>query len=134
MCIRDRNKRKVAISGRSMLNIIGVANDLGYMNIPENVLIDIDEINKYPRHKITLITTGSQGETMSALTRIAFSDHRKVEITPGDLVIISANPIPGNEKLVSRVIDELFKKLSLIHILISICAVSTNISLTNLFF
>ena len=105
-----QNKRKVAISGRSMLNIIGVANELGYMNIPENVLIDIDEINKYPRHKITLITTGSQGETMSALTRIAFSDHRKVEITPGDLVIISANPIPGNEKLVSRVIDELFKK------------------------
>lgn len=104
------HKRKVAISGRSMINIISVAAELGYMNIPKNVLIDIDDIGKYPPNKIVLITTGSQGETMSALSRMAFSDHKKVEITCEDLIIISANPIPGNEKLVSRVIDALFAK------------------------
>ncbi|MDY4977156.1 MAG: ribonuclease J, partial [Clostridia bacterium] len=105
-----QNKRKVAISGRSMINVISVANELGYINIPANVLIELEEINRYPAHKIVLITTGSQGEEMSALTRMAFSDHKKVEITGNDLVVISANPIPGNEKLVSRVVNELFKK------------------------
>ena len=103
-------KRRVAISGRSMVNIIGVAEDLGYIKIPDNILIDIEEIGKYPQNKVVIITTGSQGESMSGLTRMAFSDHKLVEITNNDLVVISANPIPGNEKFISRVIDELFKK------------------------
>lgn len=104
------HKRKVAILGRSMVNIIGVAEELGYINIPDKVLIDIDEVNRYPKSKVVIITTGSQGEAMSGLTRMAFSDHKQIEITNNDLVVISANPIPGNEKLVSRVVDELFKK------------------------
>ncbi len=102
--------RKVAISGRSMVNVINVASEIGYLNIPEDITIDIDRIDKYPADKITIITTGSQGEAMSSLTRMAYSDHRKVEIVPGDTVVISATPIPGNEKLVSRVINQLFKK------------------------
>ncbi len=102
--------RKVAICGRSMENVVGVALELGYMNIPEGTLISIDEIKKYKEHQIVIITTGSQGEPMSALSRMAFSDHRKVDIIPGDLVVISATPIPGNEKLVSNVINELFKR------------------------
>lgn len=102
--------RKVAISGRSMINVINVASEIGYLNIPDDVTIDIDRIDKYPADKITIITTGSQGEAMSALTRMAYSDHKKVEIVPGDTVVISATPIPGNEKLVSRVINQLFKK------------------------
>lgn len=102
--------RKVAISGRSMINVINVASEIGYLNIPDNITIDIDRVDKYPADKITIITTGSQGEAMSALTRMAYSDHRKVEIVPGDTVVISAAPIPGNEKLVSRVINQLFKK------------------------
>ena len=101
--------RKVAVSGRSMVNIIGVAIELGYMNIPEGTLIDIDAIKNYPQDKLTIITTGSQGEPMSGLYRMAFSDHRKVEINVNDLIVISATPIPGNEKLVSKVINELFK-------------------------
>ena len=104
------HKRKVAILGRSMVNIIGVAEELGYINIPDNVLIDIEEVNRYPKSKVVIVTTGSQGEAMSGLTRMAFSDHKQIEITNNDLVVISANPIPGNEKLVSRVVDELFKK------------------------
>lgn len=104
------HKRKVAILGRSMVNIIGVAEELGYINIPDKVMIDIDEVNRYPKSKVVIITTGSQGEAMSGLTRMAFSDHKQIEITNNDLVVISANPIPGNEKLVSRVVDELFKK------------------------
>ena len=104
------HKRKVAILGRSMVNMIGVAEELGYINIPDKVLIDIDEVNRYPKSKVVIITTGSQGEAMSGLTRMAFSDHKQIEITNNDLVVISANPIPGNEKLVSRVVDELFKK------------------------
>lgn len=102
--------RKVAFSGRSMENIAEVAMLQGYMKVPENVLISIDEIKKYRPNQLVIITTGSQGEPMSALTRMAFSDHRKVEINRGDLVIISATPIPGNEKPVSAVINELFKK------------------------
>lgn len=102
--------RKIAICGRSMVNVVNVAMELGYMNVPEGLIIDIDHINKYPPEKIVIITTGSQGEPMSALTRMASGDHKKVEIIPGDLVIISANPIPGNEKLVSRVVNDLFKK------------------------
>jgi len=102
--------RKVAICGRSMVNVANVAIKLGYMNVPEGVIVDIDMISKYPPDKMVIITTGSQGEPMSALSRIAASDHKKVEIMPGDLVIISASPIPGNEKYISKVINELFKK------------------------
>ncbi len=104
------NGRKVAVSGRSMINLVEVATELGYMKIPANTLIDIDDIKKYKPHQLTIITTGSQGEPMSALYRMAYSDHKKVEITKGDLVVVSANPIPGNEKLVSNVVNELFKK------------------------
>ena len=102
--------RKVAVIGRSMVNVLGVATELGYMEIPEGVIIDVDSIDKYPSDKVTIITTGSQGEAMAALSRMAASDHRKVEIMPNDRIIISAAPIPGNEKLVTRVINQLFKK------------------------
>jgi ribonuclease J len=101
--------RKVAIAGRSMVNVVNIACELGYLTLPDETLIELDEINNYPRNKVTIITTGSQGEPMSALTRMAMSDHRRVEIEPGDTVIISANPVPGNEKMVSRTIDQLFK-------------------------
>ena len=102
--------RKVAISGRSMENIMGVAQNLGYLDIPDNVLIDINTLNRHPKHKVCIITTGSQGETMSALYRIAFNGHKKIEIMPGDRVIISASSIPGNEKGIGTVINELFRK------------------------
>ena len=102
--------RKVAVSGRSMINIVSIAQELGYLHIPEGLLIDIDAINHYPKDKVTLITTGSQGEPMSALTRMAFSDHRKVEVGPDDYIIISATPIPGNEKTVSKVVNELMRR------------------------
>lgn len=103
-------KRKVAICGRSMVNVVNVAMELGYMNVPEGVIIDIDNINNYPSEKLVIVTTGSQGEPMSALSRMASGEHRKVEIVAGDQVIISATPIPGNEKFVSKVVNELFKK------------------------
>lgn len=102
-------KRKVAVSGRSMLNVVNVAAQLGYLSVPDNVLIDVSEINNYMPGEIVIVTTGSQGEPLSALHRIAFSDHRQIEIIPGDMIIISATPIPGNEKLVSKVINELMK-------------------------
>ena len=101
--------RKVAICGRSMIKMIETACELGYMDVPKNTLIDIDLIKKYPDENLVIITTGSQGEPMSALTRMAAGDHKKVEITPNDLVIISATPIPGNEKFVSKVIDDLMQ-------------------------
>lgn len=104
-----RYNRKVAIIGRSMVNVVNIAMELGYLNIPEGTLIDIDETNNYRPEQVVIITTGSQGEPMSALTRMAMSDHKKVGIVPGDTVIISATPIPGNEKGVSRTIDHLFK-------------------------
>ena len=103
------NNRKVAVVGRSMVNVVGIAQELGYLKIPDNTLVDIDEVPKLPKHKVVILTTGSQGEPMSALTRMAMSDHRRVEIQQGDTVIISAVPIPGNEKLVSRIINQLFK-------------------------
>jgi len=102
--------RKVAILGRSMVNVVNIALELGYLTVPEGVMIDIDEINKYPASRIVIMTTGSQGEPMSALTRMAMSDHRKVDIMPGDTIIISASPIPGNEKMVSRTIDFLLRQ------------------------
>ncbi len=102
--------RKVAVVGRSMVNVVKVATELGYLAIPEATMIDIDQIDRYPNEKVVIITTGSQGEPMSALSRMAASEHRKIEIQPGDLVIISASPIPGNEKSIFKVINELFKK------------------------
>ncbi len=101
--------RKVAILGRSMINVIGAAAELGYMDLPEGVLIDIRDINRYRPEDITLITTGSQGEPMSALYRIAFSEHDKVKITPKDVVVLSSSAIPGNEKLVGKIINALVK-------------------------
>ncbi len=105
-----KNNRKVAITGRSMENIMRVAMELGYMDVPKDTLIDINMINTLPKNKIAIITTGSQGESMSALYRMAFSGHRQVEINAGDRVIISASAIPGNETTISRVINELFMK------------------------
>ncbi|MEG2338691.1 MAG: ribonuclease J [Clostridium sp.] len=105
-----KHRRKVAISGRSIENIVEVARTLGYLEGPDDLFVSIDDIDKYPKNKIAIITTGSQGEPMSALARMSNSEHRKVEIIEGDLVIISASPIPGNEKLISRVINQLFKK------------------------
>ena len=101
--------RKIAVCGRSMINMITTARELGYINCPDNIFIDIDMISNYTDDKLLIITTGSQGETMSALTRMASGTHKKVKITPNDLVIISANPIPGNEKSVSKVIDSLMQ-------------------------
>lgn len=102
--------RKVAVEGRSMVNIINVAGELGYIQIPDGTLIDTEEIKKYPDDQVTIITTGSQGESMAALSRMAASIHKKVTIKPGDVVIVSATPIPGNEKSVARLINELSMK------------------------
>ncbi|MBQ8028709.1 MAG: ribonuclease J [Clostridia bacterium] len=101
--------RKVALSGRSLENVVAISRELGYLKVPDGIIIDLDLINKYSPHELVIITTGSQGEPMSALTRMALSDHRKVAITPNDYVIISATPIPGNEKTVGKVINELLK-------------------------
>ena len=106
----DKYGRKVAFSGRSMVNYMDVAQKLGYLTLPKNILIDIDMLDKYPANQIVLVTTGSQGEPMSALSRMAYSDHRKVMVGEGDFIIISANPIPGNEKTVGNVVDELLKR------------------------
>ena len=101
--------RKVSVCGRSMINVIKTAMELGYIDVPDNTFIDIDMIKNYTDEQLVILTTGSQGEAMSALTRMASGEHRKVEITPNDLIIISANPIPGNEKYVSKVIDDLMQ-------------------------
>lgn len=105
----ERHGRKVAVFGRSMVNVITKAVELGYLRVPPATLIDVELMGKYPPEQIVLITTGSQGEPMSALTRMAMNDHRKVNITPMDFIIISATPIPGNEKYVTRVVNELMK-------------------------
>ena len=102
--------RKVAISGRSMVNVIGVARELGYLDMEDETLIDLNDISKYDDSELVIITTGTQGEPMSALARMSSSEHKKVEIKKGDLVIISAHPIPGNEKLISKVINLLFER------------------------
>lgn len=104
-----RYNRKIAVCGRSMINMINTARELDYIKVPDNVFIDIDMIKNYTDDQLVIITTGSQGEPMSALTRMASGEHRKVQITSDDLIIISANPIPGNEKLVSKVIDDLMQ-------------------------
>ena len=108
--VAAKHHRKVAITGRSMENILRVSTILGYMDIPENVMTDIEHINKLPKNQVVIISTGSQGESMSALYRMAFSEHKQVTICPGDRVIISASAIPGNETTISRVIDALFHK------------------------
>ncbi len=104
-----KHGRKVAVIGRSMVNVIGAAAELGYMDLPDGILIDVGEIKKYKPEQITLITTGSQGEPMSALYRIAFSEHDKVKIKPNDVVILSSSAIPGNEKLVGKIVNALIK-------------------------
>lgn len=103
------NDRKIAVFGRSMLNVISKAIELGYLKVPDGLIIDLDAMNRFPAEKIVLITTGSQGEPMSALSRMAMNEHRHVTITPNDFIIISANPIPGNEKLVTKVVNELLR-------------------------
>ena len=114
--VSARHGRKVAITGRSMLNIIGAAVELGYMTLPEGVLIDLNEIKRFKPEEITLITTGSQGEPMSALYRMAFGDHAQVTLGSNDLVVLSSSAIPGNEKLVGRIINELSKNgVSVLH-------------------
>ncbi|MGL5244786.1 MAG: ribonuclease J, partial [Sarcina sp.] len=102
--------RKVAFNGRSMESISKVARELGYLYVPEECIIELDEINNYENNQVTIITTGSQGEPMAALARIAFSTHRKIKIEKDDVFIISASPIPGNDKLIAKVINELYKK------------------------
>ena len=106
----DKFGRKVVVEGRSMVNIIETASTLGYLNIPDNTLIDIEQLKNYPNEKTVIITTGSQGESMAALSRMASNTHRKISIVPGDTVIFSSNPIPGNEKAVTNVINELLLK------------------------
>ena len=108
--VAARYGRKVAVTGRSMENAMKVSTELGYMNIPDGVLVDLAHIKSLPKHKICIITTGSQGETMSALTRMAFNTHRQVEIQAGDRVILSASAIPGNENAIGSVINELYRK------------------------
>ena len=101
--------RKVALSGRSLENVVAIAKELGYIDVPEGIIVSLDMLKRYPEDKMVIITTGSQGEPMSALTRMAFSDHRRVEVGPMDYIIISATPIPGNEKTVGKVVNELMK-------------------------
>lgn len=108
--VAKSRSRKVAVIGRSLENLVSVGSELGYLNVPEGVLIDINLIRNYPDDKLVIITTGSQGEPMSALTKMAFGEHRKVNLTPNDYVIISATPIPGNEKMVGNVVNELMKR------------------------
>ena len=110
LAIAHRHGRKVAVTGRSMENILKVATELGYLQIPDGTLVDINQTKALPKDKVVIVSTGSQGENMSALYRMAFSSHRQVEIQPGDKVIISASAIPGNEKAVSRIINELYRK------------------------
>jgi len=105
-----KHGRKVGIVGRSMINTVSIASELGYLKVPPRIMVDIDELDKYPANKVVIITTGSQGEPMAALTRMAMAEHRKVDIIPGDTVIISAMPIPGNEKLVGKTINHLFRQ------------------------
>ncbi len=104
------HERKVAVTGRSMVNVVNAAVKLGYMNVPDGVLIDIDEIKKYPPEKLTIVTTGSQGEPMSALYRMAFSDHDKVQLSDKDLVVLSSSAIPGNEPLVGKIVNEMYRR------------------------
>lgn len=102
--------RKVAFVGRSMVSVVSIAKDLGYLQIPEGLEVELDDLDRLPPHKVALVTTGSQGEPLSALSRMAMAEHRKISIMPGDTVVISASAIPGNEKLIARTINHLFKQ------------------------
>ncbi len=102
--------RKVAVSGRSMVNVVNIAAQMGYLNLPENILVDIETIKRYTPEQLVVVTTGSQGEPLSALHRMAMGEHRQLELMPGDMIIISATPIPGNEKTVGNVVNELMRK------------------------
>jgi ribonuclease J len=104
------NNRKVAFIGRSMVNVVGVASELGYLTIPKDSRIEIEDLNRYPDNEVCVVTTGSQGETMAALSRMASGEHRQMEIQHGDLVIFSSSPIPGNEKGIKKVINGLFER------------------------
>ena len=108
--LAKQNRRKVAVSGRSMINVVGLAEELGYLKIPKGILVDINQTKNIPDKQLVIITTGSQGEPMSALSRMATSDHKAIKIKPGDQIILSSTPIPGNEKLVSNVVNLLFEK------------------------
>ncbi len=108
--VAARYGRKVAVTGRSMENVMKVSTELGYMNVPDGILMDLNHIKSLPKHKVCIVTTGSQGETMSALTRMAFNTHRQVDLLPGDRVIISASAIPGNENAIGNVVNELYRK------------------------
>ena len=103
-------KRKVTFIGRSMLNVVKTASELGYLDLPKDILIELGEINKYRDEELVVIMTGSQGEPMAALSRVASSEFRQLELKPGDKIILSSSPIPGNEKTISKVINELFRK------------------------
>jgi ribonuclease J len=105
-----REGRRVSVTGRSMIRVVEVASELGYLDIPDGVLVDLDKLDKLPKEKTVIITTGSQGEPMAALSRMAMAEHNRISIAPGDTVIISASPIPGNEKAVGRIINQLFKE------------------------
>ena len=105
-----REGRYVSVTGRSMIRVVEVASELGYLDIPEGTLVELDQLDRLPREKSVIITTGSQGEPMSALSRMAMAEHNRISISPGDTVIISASPIPGNEKAVGRIINQLFKE------------------------
>ncbi len=105
-----REGRRVSVTGRSMIKVVEVATELGYLDIPEGILVDLDRLDKLPKEKSVIITTGSQGEPMAALSRMAMAEHNRISISPGDTVIISASPIPGNEKAVGRIINQLFKE------------------------
>lgn len=105
----EAHDKKVVIVGRSMVNVVNISMELGYLHVPEGMIVEVEEINKLPADKVVILSTGSQGEPMSALTRMARSTHRKLDIMPGDTVIIAATPIPGNEKYVARTVDQLFK-------------------------
>ena len=105
-----KSRRKIAIVGRGMLNVTAIATEMGYLDIPAGALVDVDQINTLPANEVLILTTGSQGEPLSGLTRMAAGEHRHVHILPGDVVVISATPIPGNEKLVGRTIDNLFRQ------------------------
>lgn len=104
----ERTGRKVAVVGRGMNNVVGIANELGYLKVKSSTFIDINDIKKYPDRKLAILTTGSQGETLAGLTRMSQGEHRQVHLRPGDLVVISANPIPGNEKMISKTVDNLY--------------------------
>ena len=106
----EKYGRKVAIEGRSMVNIISIASELGYLSLPDNILIDVEQLRSYPDEQTVIITTGSQGESMAALSRMANGTHRKVSIKPNDTIVFSSNPIPGNEKSVTKIINELLRK------------------------